>query len=109
MSKSEHTCIITLRLRQDQGEEVEEMEENLLLPLIEEFETAITESEVGEFEGDDFDGTWHQLTFVGPDADELQEVLESVLSLSTLAQDARLVKKYGNIDDPEAEEVELEY
>ena len=105
MASSEHTCILALRLIDQE----DEAEETLLVPLVEELEVAVTEAEVGELDSEDFDGEWHRVVFIGPDADELHEVLESVLAHSLLSKDAKITKRYGSIDDPEAEEVELEY
>ena len=101
----EHTCILSVTLS-DQGENPEEL---LLGPLIEELETALHDVEAGELDHEDFDGEFHHLTFLGSDADELQELIEGVLNSSPLAKEARLTKRYGTLDDPEAEEVELEY
>ena len=101
----DHVCILSVTLN-DQGENPEEL---LLGPLLEELETALHDVEAGELDHEDFDGEYHHLTFLGPDADELQEVIEGILNTSPLAKEARLTKRYGALDDPEAEEIELEY
>ncbi len=106
MARNDQTCIINLRIGGEHGFDAEEA---LLVPLIEDLEAAVEEAECGEFDGEEFDGTWHQLIFVGPEADELQEILEAILSQSPLSKNAKLTKRYGAVDDPEAEEVELEY
>ncbi len=105
MSGTHHTCVVMIRL----SEQADDAEETLLVPLIDDLESAVSDAEVGELDGESFDGEWHQVVFFGPDADELHEVIETVLSASVLSKESKLIKRYGAIDDPEAEEIELEY
>lgn len=104
MSETMHSCRIEIRI----GERGPDFEEEHLAPLVAELETSVDEAEVGELDGEEFDGNWVRVTFVGPDADELHEVIEAVLAGSSIFHDAKLVKRYGAVDDPEAEEVEYE-
>ncbi len=105
MASNTQTCIVSIRLA-DQGVDAEE---RLLSPLVEDLEAAVTDAETGELDSESFDGEWHRIVFIGPDADEMHQVVESVLCSSVLSKDAKLTKRYGTIEDSDAEEVELEY
>jgi len=96
-------CIVSVRFGEEHGEDAEE---RYLVPFIEELEAAVEEVGCGEFDRDEFDGTWHRLIFLGPDADELREVLEEAIAGSPLEQDARITARYGSADpaDEDADE-----
>jgi hypothetical protein len=104
--KELQTCIVGVRFGEEHGEDAEE---TYLVPFIEDLEAAVEEAECGEFDRDEFDGTWHRLIFIGPDAVELREVLEEVIAGSPLEQDVRIIARGGSTEDTEEEdEVELE-
>lgn len=100
-------CIVLVRFGEEHGEDAEE---TYLVPFIEDLESAVEDAGCGEFDRDEFDGTWHRLVFIGPDADELREVIEAVVTGSPLEEDVRIIQRDGSADDPEADpdEVELE-
>ena len=102
--REQQFCIVGVRFGEEHGEDAEE---TYLLPFIEDLEAAVEEAECGEFDRDEFDGTWHRLIFIGPDAEELREVLEEVIAGSPLEQDVRIVARESSTDDAE-DEVELE-
>ncbi len=79
--------------------------------LYERIESAIEEGEVGELDGDeqDLENEAYILYAYGPDADQLFEVIEPILSEEALARGGFAIKRYGSADDKDCKEVRCNF
>lgn len=73
-----------------------------------EFEEAITASNVGEFDGDEFGEGQCTLFMYGRNADALFDAIEPVLRAGCRAG-SYAIKRYGNAGDPNAREVRVDF
>ena len=65
---------------------------------------AIDESQVGEFDGEEFGDCRCVLYMYGPNADRLFEVVEPFLKAAPLARGGFAIKRYGEASDATAKE-----
>jgi pimeloyl-ACP methyl ester carboxylesterase len=106
VAPAEHSVEVHLRLSDDEfGSEGEVAR---LMELERELEIAIDASGAGELDGNEVgQGEFVVFTY-GPGADRLYSVMEPLLRESPLAQGGFAVKRYGELDDPDAREARVE-
>ena len=78
--------------------------------LEDELEPAIADAGVGEYDGNDIavDGSEAILYAYGPDADALWDVMSPIVQRANPPAGSYVVKRYGDVNDPDAREVRIE-
>ena len=73
------------------------------------FETAISESGLGEYDGNELatDGSDGSMYIYGPDADKLFAFVKPRFLAAKILKNIRVTLRYGAVDDPHAREVHI--
>jgi hypothetical protein len=73
------------------------------------FESAISESGLGEYDGNELavDGSDGYMYIYGPDADKLFAFVKPRLLAVKILKNIRVTLRYGAVDDPHAREVHI--
>ncbi|RUU51091.1 hypothetical protein [Mesorhizobium sp. M2C.T.Ca.TU.002.02.1.1] len=77
--------------------------------LEDQLQQAISNADVGEFDGDEFGGGKCTLYLYGPDAERLFVAIEPVLKSSSAAVGGYAIKRFGAATDPNAKEVRVSW
>ena len=102
----EHRVLVYLNLSDDAFGTEEERES--IYGLNHRLEEQINAQGVGEFDGHEFGGGHCILFMFGPDADALYSAIEPILRESALSAGGHIIKRYGEVDDPDAKEVHID-
>jgi hypothetical protein len=103
----EQAVKVHLRLSDDAFGTPEDRE--AIFALEDQLEAAIEETAAGEFDGDEFGQGECVLFMYGPDADRLFTAILPVLKSSHLAKGGWATKRYGDVSDPDAREVRVQW
>lgn len=104
---SDQALIVHLRLSGDEFGTEEEGEAAFALD--EELEEAVNGSGLGEFDGNELGGGECVFFIYGPSADALFDLILPILRSRPIAADGFAIKRYGDVDDPAAREVRVDW
>jgi hypothetical protein len=104
---AEQAVKVHLRLSDDAFGTAKDRE--AIFALEDQLEAAIEETATGEFDGDEFGQGECVLFMYGPDADQLFAAILPVLRSSRLAEGGWATKRHGDVSDPDAREVRVQW
>jgi hypothetical protein len=98
----EHAVIVHLATHEAEPGDVFAIEDKLI--------AAIKKADAGEFDGNEIavDGSEVVLYAYGPDADRLYAAMEPVIKGIPPGRGSYVIKRYGDVDDPNAREVRID-
>jgi hypothetical protein len=99
---SEHAVLIHLKTSDIEFDQVAETENELI--------KAVQEEGLGEVEGHELavDGSEVVYYVYGPDADALFAAVEPVIRRFPAREGSYVIRRYGDVDDPDAREVRID-